>query len=230
MLRLMKFITGTAGSISLVRRISAVARRRAHDLFMQKMQPRQSDRILDIGTSDDTGIESNMLEQLYPCRKNIICASRHRPMKTLFLLVQVTTGLMAVAALLILLAIVLLRSSAAFAKESAGALGYVAALLTSGFTKGTAPKAAGWVVAWPQAGLALLFVAMLVTLFLPGAKIFLHLVAALAAVAVVWYVRMLLTEVKLEIFCLPLLAAWFTYYLMCLFWHAHQPMPPVTGP
>jgi hypothetical protein len=150
-------------------------------------------------------------------------------MKTLFLLLRMTTGLMAIGALLILLAIVLVRSGAAFAKESAGALGYVAALFTSGFTKGTAPKAAGWVVSLPQAGLALLFVAMAVSLFLPGAKIFLHLIAALAGLAVVWYVRMMLTEVKLEILCLPLLAAWFFYYLMCLFWHGLQPMPPSTG-
>ena len=64
-----------AGSIGLVRRISATARRRVHDLFMQKMQPRLHERILDIGTSDDTGIESNMLEQLYLYRKNLTCAS-----------------------------------------------------------------------------------------------------------------------------------------------------------
>lgn len=137
--------------------------------------------------------------------------------------------MMATAALLILLAIVLLRSTAAFAKESVGVLGYVAALFTSGFTKGTVPKAAGWVASLPQAGLALLFVAMLVTVFLPGAKIFLHLVAALAAVAVIWYVQMMLTEVKLEILCLPLLAAWFCYYLMCLFWYTHQTMPQTTA-
>jgi methyltransferase family protein len=64
-----------AGSISFVRRISAVARRRVYDLFIQKMRPAPQDRILDIGTSDDTGIESNMLEQLYPRRKNLTCAS-----------------------------------------------------------------------------------------------------------------------------------------------------------
>ena len=150
-------------------------------------------------------------------------------MKTFFLIVRVTTGLMAVSALLILLVIVLLRSGAAFAKESVGALGYVGSLFTSGFTKGTAPKAAGWVVALPQAGLALLFVAMLATIFLPGSKVLLHLVAVMTALAVIWFVRMLLTEMKLEIFCVPLLLAWLVYYLMCLFWHAQQPVPPATG-
>lgn len=150
-------------------------------------------------------------------------------MKTLFLILRITTGLMASGALLILLAIVLLRSGAAFAKESAGAIGYVASLFTSGFTKGTAPKAAGWVVSLPQAGLTLLFVAMLVTLFLPGTKILLHLVAVLAGLAVVWYLRMLLTQVQLEIFCLPLLVVWFVYYTMCLCWHANQPLPLAAG-
>ena len=63
------------GSMGFARRISTIARRQVHDLFMEKMQPKQQDRILDIGTSDDTGIEANMLEQLYPCRENLTCAS-----------------------------------------------------------------------------------------------------------------------------------------------------------
>jgi 2-polyprenyl-3-methyl-5-hydroxy-6-metoxy-1,4-benzoquinol methylase len=63
------------GSMNFARRISTIARRRVHNLFMQKMRPEPGDRILDIGTSDDTGIESNMLEQLYPHRANLTCAS-----------------------------------------------------------------------------------------------------------------------------------------------------------
>lgn len=64
-----------AGSIRFVRRISAIARRRVHDLFMQKMHPAPGDRILDIGATDDGGVESNMLEQLYPYRDKLTCAS-----------------------------------------------------------------------------------------------------------------------------------------------------------
>jgi hypothetical protein len=63
------------GSMGFARRISTVARRRLHDLFMRTMLPKDQDRILDIGTSDDTGIEANMLEQLYPFRQNLTCAS-----------------------------------------------------------------------------------------------------------------------------------------------------------
>jgi hypothetical protein len=64
-----------AGKIKLARRLSATARRRVFDLFMRALRPSPSDRILDIGVTDDTGIESNMLEQLYPHRHNITCVS-----------------------------------------------------------------------------------------------------------------------------------------------------------
>jgi len=63
------------GNLNFARRISTIARRRVHDLFMQKMRPGPGDRVLDIGVSDDTGIGSNMLEQLYPYRANLTCAS-----------------------------------------------------------------------------------------------------------------------------------------------------------
>jgi hypothetical protein len=63
------------GGMGFARRISTIARQRLHQLFMQVMQPQPGDRILDIGVSDDTGIGSNMLEQLYRFRKNLTCAS-----------------------------------------------------------------------------------------------------------------------------------------------------------
>jgi ubiquinone/menaquinone biosynthesis C-methylase UbiE len=58
-----------------VRRISRQARRRVHSFFMKAMQPGREDRILDIGTSDVTGTDANMLEQLYPHKQNLTCAS-----------------------------------------------------------------------------------------------------------------------------------------------------------
>lgn len=153
-------------------------------------------------------------------------------MKTLFLLWRVLTGLTATSALLILLAIVLLRSGAAFMKEGVGVVGYVAKLFTSGFTEGTPPKEpAGWVIALPQAGLAILFASMFVSVFQPGARIFLHVVAVLTGVAVIWYVRMMVTEVTLEILCVPVLVVWLIYYALCVFWPGNSPglIPPVIG-
>jgi hypothetical protein len=57
--------------MGLARRVSIIARRRVHEVFMTAMQPQAGDHILDVGTSDDTGIESNMLEQLYPHREHL---------------------------------------------------------------------------------------------------------------------------------------------------------------
>ena len=63
------------GTMDFARRISAVARRRVHELFLQTMRPRPTDRILDVGASDDTGPDANMLEQLYPWRHKLTCVS-----------------------------------------------------------------------------------------------------------------------------------------------------------
>jgi hypothetical protein len=64
-----------SGNLKFARRISIVARKRVHELFMQTLQPRPGDRILDIGATDDGGVESNMLEQLYPHREKLTCVS-----------------------------------------------------------------------------------------------------------------------------------------------------------
>ena len=59
----------------VLRRISRNARHRVHDFFMKSMRPGPHDRILDVGTCDVIGTDSNMLEQLYPFMKNLTCAS-----------------------------------------------------------------------------------------------------------------------------------------------------------
>jgi SAM-dependent methyltransferase len=63
-----------AGRFTLARRISAAARRATFCKFMEDFQPTASTTILDIGASDDEGLETNMLEQLYPWRGSITAA------------------------------------------------------------------------------------------------------------------------------------------------------------
>ena len=63
-----------AGKLSLARHLSALARRRVYDYFIEVMHPGPEDIILDVGVTDDIGRESNMLEQMYPYRKNLTCA------------------------------------------------------------------------------------------------------------------------------------------------------------
>ena len=64
-----------AGSIPLVRRISSFARKQVYKFFLKKIVNNPEETILDIGTSDETEMESNMLQQLYPHRDKITCAS-----------------------------------------------------------------------------------------------------------------------------------------------------------
>jgi hypothetical protein len=135
----------------------------------------------------------------------------------LFLLVRILTGVTVSGALVIVLLIVFLHSAANFAKEGVGVIGYVAALFTSGFTKGVPPpEARGWMVNVPQIGLAILFTSMLASLFLPGARTLLHVVAAMGAVTLIWYARMIFNGPQLEVLCLPLFPIWYVYYGLCL--------------
>jgi SAM-dependent methyltransferase len=63
-----------AGRFALARRISAAARRATFYKLMNDFQPTASTTILDIGTSDSEGLETNMLEQLYPWGGSITAA------------------------------------------------------------------------------------------------------------------------------------------------------------
>lgn len=64
-----------AGNLPLARRVSFFARKRVYEVFLASMKPLPGETILDIGTSDETNWESNMLQQCYPHTKQITCAS-----------------------------------------------------------------------------------------------------------------------------------------------------------
>jgi len=144
-------------------------------------------------------------------------------MPILFLLLRILSGILLTCGLTVLMLIVFLHSAVNLMKEGVGVLGYVATLFGSGFTKGTAPTdPQGFMVTMPQVGLTVLFVAMIVSLFLPGSRLLLHAVAVAGAVALVWYARMLLNGPQLELLCLPAFPVWYVYYALCLFWSGSQ--------
>ncbi len=57
---------------------------------------------------------------------------------------------------------------------------------------------------------------MLVSVFVPSAKIFLHAVAVMAALAVGWCLWISFATPRTEMIYLPFLCVWFAYYLVCL--------------
>ena len=134
-------------------------------------------------------------------------------MRFLFYLLRASSGLASLAALGILVLLILLQSAGAFLKESAGVVKSVAVLFTSGFTKSThLDQPSGWNVHSHQAALVILFGAMLISIFMPGTKLFLHALAVLAGAAIVWC---LWTR---AFWYLPSIAVWFSYYAACIYW------------
>lgn len=145
-------------------------------------------------------------------------------MAVFFLLARILTGVGVSFSLALLLLIIFFHSAVNFAKEGAGVLGYVVSLFTSGFTKGTRPPdPQGWIVNWAQVGLAAVLVAMLVSVFLPHVRMFLHVVAALGVMVLIWFGRMVWSGPELEVICLPWFPVWYVYYALCLTWWAKQP-------
>jgi hypothetical protein len=139
-------------------------------------------------------------------------------MNALFIIARIITGLTSVSAFIMLCLVVFLRDAASTAKQGAEAVRYTTQLFVTAFTEGTAPKVESWHIGPWQIMISVLALAMLVSVFTPGTRWFLHSVAALAAVVMIGYARMIFTGVSLEIACLPFLAVWFGYYAMSIFW------------
>jgi hypothetical protein len=64
-----------AGKLPIAQRISFIARTRVVSLFFDIMRPMADSKILDVGVSEEISFEANMLEQVYPFRHNLVCAS-----------------------------------------------------------------------------------------------------------------------------------------------------------
>lgn len=122
-------------------------------------------------------------------------------------------------ALGILALVVAIQSAAASVKQMAGILWAVGALFTSGFQKSPHLKDSSVLdISWLQVLLAIVFLSMFVSAFLPGAKIFLHLVAFLGAVAASWCVWVTVTSPRTELIYLQFMGVWFAYYSVCVLW------------
>lgn len=138
-------------------------------------------------------------------------------MNALFIILRVITGLASLGAFMLLSLVVFARDTASTAKQGAQVLGYTAKLFATAFTEGTAPKTEPWAIGPWQVLIGALALAMFVSVFTPGSRLFLHSVGVLAAIVMLGYARMIFTGPGIEIVCLPFLLVWFGYYAMCLF-------------
>ena len=139
-------------------------------------------------------------------------------MNAFFITLRILTGLSSLVALILWSLVVFLRDTASTAKQGLQVFAYVTKLFASAFTEGTAPKEAGWQMGPWQIMIGVLSLTMIVSVFTPGTRGFLHCVGVLAALVMIGYARMIFTGPSLEIVCAPFLVLWFGYYAMCIFW------------
>lgn len=133
-------------------------------------------------------------------------------MNALYVIMRIVAGLTSLAALAMIALIVFVRDAAATARQGVKVLGYVTRLFATAFTEGTAPHEYGFHIGvWPVL-IALLALAMIVSVFTPGTRWFLHGVALLGTIVIGGYARMIPGGIELEILCLPFLIVWFGYY------------------
>ena len=141
-------------------------------------------------------------------------------MNAFFIILRILTGLSSLGALILWSLVVFLRDTASTAKQGLHVFAYVSKLFATAFTEGTAPKEAGWQMGPWQIMIGVLSITMIVSVFTPGTRWFLHGVGVLAALVMIGYARMIFTGPSLEIVCAPFLVLWFGYYAMCVFWRS----------
>jgi len=146
-------------------------------------------------------------------------------MNALFIALRILTAMSSLGAFILWCLVVFVRDTASLAKEGVGVLGYAAKLFASGFTEGVPPNNEPWRLGPWQISIGMLALAMLVSVFTPGAKWLLHCVAGVAILVMLGYARMVSSGPSLEIVCLPFLLVWFLYYAMSLMWR-----PPTLAP
>lgn len=139
-------------------------------------------------------------------------------MNALFIFLRLSTGVTSLCAFALLGFVVFLRGAASTARRGVQVFAYVTRLFASAFTEGTAPAEASWRISPWQVMIGALSLMMLISVFTPGSRWFLHGTALLAAIVMIGYLGMIFSGASLEVVCLPFLVVWFGYYAMWAFW------------
>ena len=114
--------------------------------------------------------------------------------------------------------LVILRDLPGFSTWTKGLLGAVGSVITvfaSGFQKNPPAPDPDPGIPLPLIGLAILFAAMFASVFMPGQKIFLHIVAGIALIAAIWEAWRTFHATP-EMLYTPVIVLWAVYYVLCL--------------
>jgi hypothetical protein len=127
--------------------------------------------------------------------------------------------LVAIAALASLIATGLIMLVIAFFNIMKGLLSGVGGMIVtfaSAFQKSPETPNPDPGIPWPLFGLAILFGAMFASVFLPGQRIFLHVVAGMALIAEAWEIWRIATIPNYTMLYTPVMVLWVVYYVVCL--------------
>jgi hypothetical protein len=136
--------------------------------------------------------------------------------RVLFFILRLAIALGALAVLGLTCAVFIAVNVFGLLKSIAGAVSSVVVLFASGFKNSTPSPEPSTVFPPALIGLAITFVSMFISVFLPGQKIFLHVVAAMSLAAGIWDFWRAAHSQGSDALLWPLILLWFVYYGICL--------------
>ncbi len=135
-----------------------------------------------------------------------------------FILLRVLTAISALLGLAGMILVILVTAAIELLKGGAHAIAAVVTLIASGFREERSWPAPDPLADAPLAGLAIVFLAMFISVFMPRQKVYLHIVAGATVVFGVWRLWTVSANPESPVFFLPMIGVWFLYYALCLRW------------
>jgi hypothetical protein len=146
----------------------------------------------------------------------VFCNDKTVVFKVAFFILRLLVALGAIAVLAGTFLVFLVTNFLVFIGSLLKTIAAVVTTFATAFQK--SPDAPGpTVVLSPlMAGLAITFLGIFASVFMPGQKIFLHIVAVLAILAAAWDIWRSATTPSHPLLFLPVILLWFVYYVVCL--------------
>jgi hypothetical protein len=136
--------------------------------------------------------------------------------KVAFIILRVLVGIAAFASMAITGVVIFVIGAFHLLKGGLGALADVVTIFASGLQKSPNTPPPDTNIPLPLTALSIFFLAMFVSVFLPGQKLFLHVVAVMALIAEAWEIWRVSTDPLANILYLPVIVLWAIYYAICL--------------
>ena len=136
--------------------------------------------------------------------------------KVAFIILRILVALAALASLGFTAVIIFVIGAFNLAKGVVGAFASVAVQFATAFQKVPDAPPPDPAIPWPLTALAIFFLTMVISVFVPGQKIFLHVVAAMAVIAEAWEIWRVTHDPLSNILYLPVIILWAVYYAICL--------------